>query len=77
MFDSNIIGGAARMIDPRNFRLKVFLAIAVGALLTAAALRHILHVYGGISREEIRWDALGFAAIGILAILLFRTASKQ
>jgi hypothetical protein len=65
------------MIDPRNFRLKFFIATAVGALLTAAALRHILHVYGGISREEIRWDALTFAALGIIVIVLFRRASKQ
>jgi hypothetical protein len=65
------------MIDPRSFRLKGFLAIAFGAVLTAAALRHVLHVYGGISREEIRWDALSFAVIGILAIVLFRRMSKQ
>jgi hypothetical protein len=65
------------MIDPRSFRLKGFLAIALGAVLTAAALRHILHVYGGISREEIRWDALAFALIGVLAFFLFRRASKQ
>lgn len=65
------------MMDPRSFRLKAFLGVALGAVLVAAALRHVLHVYGGFSREEIRWDALSFAMIGILAILLYRRLSKQ
>jgi hypothetical protein len=65
------------MIDPTSFRLRGFLAITICAVLTAAALRHVLHVYAGISREEIRWDALAFAVIGIGAILLFRKTSKN
>jgi hypothetical protein len=65
------------MIDPRSFRLKAFLAVAFGAVLIAATLRHVLHVYGGFSREEIRWDALSFAIIGILAISLYRRLSKR
>jgi hypothetical protein len=65
------------MIDPRSFRLKAFLAVASGAVLIAALLRHVLHVYGGLSREEIRWDALFFAIVGVLAVSLYRRFSKR
>ncbi len=56
------------MLDPRSFRFRTFLAIVLAAVLTAALLRHSLHVYGGIPREEIRWDALVtvFLAVGAL-----------
>ena len=46
------------MIETLNARFRhpvVFLIIAV---FVAAALRHVLHVYGWISREEIRTGAL-------------------
>jgi hypothetical protein len=60
------------MWDPRTFRFRNFLAIALATVLTAAALRHVLHVYGGIPREEIRWDALMAILIVIIAITLVR-----
>ncbi|HTO66773.1 MAG TPA: hypothetical protein VMM15_36615 [Bradyrhizobium sp.] len=41
------------------------MAIVFAAVLIAAILRHVLHVYGGIPREEIRVDA--FIAILIVA----------
>lgn len=65
------------MWDPRSFRLKNFLAIALAAVLTAAALRHTLHVYGGIPREEIRWDALIAVVITVVAVIAIRRASRQ
>ncbi len=52
--------------DPRNFRLRYLLAVLIAAIAIAAALRHGLHVYGGISREGIRSDAL----VGILVVVL-------
>jgi hypothetical protein len=59
------------LLDPRQFRLRYFLAIVFGAILIAALLRHVLHVYGGMSREDIRADALIAALfIGVGAILL-------
>ena len=59
------------MLDPRQFRLRYFLAIVFGAILIAALLRHVLHVYGGMSREDIRADALIAALfIGVGAMLL-------
>ena len=65
------------LLDPRSFRLRNFLAIAFAAVFTAAALRHVLHVYGGISREEIRADALLVILIVAVATILFRRVSRR
>jgi branched-subunit amino acid transport protein len=64
-------------LDPRSFRLRNFLAIALAAVFTAAVLRHVLHVYGGISREEIRADALLAILIAAVATILFRRMSGR
>jgi hypothetical protein len=63
--------------DPRSFRLRNFLAIVFAAVLIAAILRHVLHVYGGLPREEIRVDS--FIAILIVAAVtvFFQRASRQ
>jgi hypothetical protein len=45
----------------------------LAAVVTAAALRHLLHVQVGFTREEIRTGGLITAAIGIfLAVAFFR-----
>jgi hypothetical protein len=63
--------------DPREFRLRSFLVLAFATVLLAALLRHVLHVYGGLSREDIRVDALLAAlAIGVMAAL-FRRAYRS
>jgi hypothetical protein len=63
--------------DPREFRLRYFLLVAFAAILIAALLRHVLHVYGGLSREDIRADALIAAlTIGVAAIF-FRRAYRR
>ena len=63
--------GVARMYSlDRRFRYVV--AFLIGALITAAVLRHVLHVYGGITREEMRWDALIAVPAIALAIIIFR-----
>jgi len=41
-----------------NARMKYTLLFFIAALLVAAVLRHTVHVYGGVSREEIRAAAL-------------------
>ncbi len=64
-------------VDPRNFRLRNFLAIAFAAVLTAAALRHVLHVYGGISREEIRANALLAILIVAVATVFYQRVSQR
>jgi hypothetical protein len=64
------------VLDPREFRLRYLLIVAVGTILIAALLRHILHVYGGLSREDIRVDALITALIVGVATFLFRKAYR-
>ena len=64
------------MLDPRSFRLRDFLVVALAAVFTAAVLRHVLHVYGGISPEEIRADALLAVLTVAVATILFRRVSR-
>jgi hypothetical protein len=65
------------VLDPREFRLRYFLLVVLAAILIAALLRHVLHVYGGLSREDIRADALIAALIiGVVAIF-FRRAYRR
>ena len=68
--------GVASM-DPLDRRFKYVVAFLIGALITAAALRHVLHVYGGITREEIRWDALMAIPAVTLAIIFFRRKRQR
>src|ERR1700747_3689027 len=72
-----VLPGDSPVWDPRSFRLRNFLAIVFAAVLTAAILRHVLHVYGGIAREEIRCDA--FIAILIVAAVtvFFQRVSRR
>ena len=65
------------MLDPREFRLRYLVAIMVGTILIAALLRHVLHVYGGISREDIRVDALIAALIIGVAAILYKRAYRR
>ena len=53
-------------MDPTRFRLRYILGIIAAATLTAAALRHFVHVDGGFSREEIRTYALVAAVLVVL-----------
>ena len=64
------------MLDPREFRLRYVVAIVVGTILIAALLRHLLHVYGGLSREDIRVDALIAALIVGVAAFLYKRAYR-
>jgi len=72
--------GAIRVMDPREFRFRELAWVALAAVVTAALLRHALHVYGGLSRDDIRSDALiAMAAIVVVVIVksLFRRAPRQ
>ena len=65
------------MPDPRDFRLRNFLLVVLATVLLAGLLRHVLHVYGGWSREDIRLNALlGAAVIGV-ATLFFRRLYRR
>jgi hypothetical protein len=61
-----------QMLDPRDFRLRHFLLIALVSVLVAAVLRHTLHVYGNISPKDIGVDALVSAAVIALAVICLR-----
>jgi hypothetical protein len=59
-------------MDTLNLRFRHVLAFLIGAVITAAALRHGFHVYGGFSREEIRLDALlALLAVAVLSMVSF------
>jgi hypothetical protein len=65
------------VLDPREFRLRYLVAIMVGTILIAALLRHVLHVYGGLSREDIGVDALIAAVIIGAAAILYKRAYRR
>jgi hypothetical protein len=65
------------MWDPRSFRLRYFFVIVLAAVLTAGVLRHALHVYGGIPREDIRWEALAAALVAIGATLVIQRVWRR
>jgi hypothetical protein len=63
---------ATPMMKSTNDRFRYVLALIIGALATAASLRHLIHTYGGLPREEIRAGALLAIPIVALAIVFYR-----
>jgi hypothetical protein len=60
-------------MDPTKFRMRYFIGFLFAAVISAAVLRHVLHVQGGFTRREILGGALAAAAISIfLAAVLLR-----
>ena len=56
-------------MDPTKIRMRYLLCILAAAVLTAAVLRHALHVHAGFTRKEIA--ILAFVAlVGVLAAIL-------
>jgi hypothetical protein len=49
----------------------------LAAILVAALLRHVLHVYGGLSREDIRADALIAVLVIVVTSILLRRLSRR
>ena len=66
------LSGVAGRMESLNLRFRYVLAFLVGAVITAAVLRHAVHVYGGISREDIRAGALMAIPVVALAIIFSR-----
>jgi hypothetical protein len=64
-------------MDPRDFRLRYFLLIVLAAVLIAAVLRHTLHVYGGLSREDIGFDAVLAAGAVVLVMIVLRRVFRR
>jgi hypothetical protein len=58
-------------MDPTKLRMRYLLGILLAAVVTAAALRHILHTEVGFSREEIRTGVLVTTAVCIFLTVIF------
>jgi hypothetical protein len=63
-------------MDPTNLRMRYVVGIFLAAVVTAAVLRHVVHIYGGVSREEIRWVSLA-AVVGIVLLVLFLVRRRR
>jgi hypothetical protein len=57
-----------------NARFRHVVAFAIAAVVTAALLRHTVHVYGGYSPADIRAGAL--MAIPLVAVLFALSGDK-
>jgi hypothetical protein len=64
-------------MDPTKLRMRYLLGIFLAAVVTAAALRHFLHVQVGIAPEDIRTGVLISAAIGIFLLVAFFRSSRR
>jgi hypothetical protein len=64
------------MIEALNARFRSVVAFVVAAVLTAAVLRHVLHVYGGLLREEIRAGAI-MALLALSFLSIFYTRKRR
>ncbi len=64
-------------MDPRTFRFRYLIGIVLATILIAAVLRHVLHVYGGLSREDIRADALIALFVIVTTAIAVRRFSRR
>jgi hypothetical protein len=69
--------GVASWMESLDQRFRHALAFLIGAVITAAALRHGVHIYGGIPREEIREGALMAIPAVALALIFFRRERRR
>ena len=65
------------MLDELTLRVKYVLVFLIGAVITAVALRHVMHVYGGFSREQIRIGTLLAIPVVALALIFVRRRWRQ
>ena len=62
-------------MDPTKIRMSYLLVILFAAILTAAVLRHVLHVNAGFTRREILEGAL--ACVGLTICLAFALRRRR
>ena len=60
------IGRATKMVTSLNRRYKAVLLFVCAAILTAAFLRHDMHVYWQISPHDIRVGSLAMLAVAVV-----------
>jgi hypothetical protein len=59
-------------MDPTKIRMRYLLITLLAAVITAAVLRHVLHVKAGFTRMEIFEGALACLALAIFFGLALR-----
>jgi hypothetical protein len=64
-------------MDPTKLRMRYLLGFLVAAVVTAAALRHFLHVEVGFTREDIRSAVLIIAAICVFLAVAFFLSRRR
>lgn len=73
--ESAALLAVARMLfcamDPTKIKARYLIGIILAAVITAAVLRHVLHVTAGFSRKEILAGALIGASIGTFLTVVF------
>ena len=62
-------------MDPTKIRMSHLLVILFAAILTAAVLRHVLHVNAGFTHREILEGAL--ACVGLTICLVFALRRRR
>jgi len=65
------------MMDTLNARFRHVVVFLIIAVFVAAVLRHVLHVYGWISREDIRTGALIALALAVLFYLAVPAITRR
>ena len=62
-------------MDPTKIRMSYLLVVLFAAIITAAVLRHVLHVHAGFTRREILEGAL--ACVGLTVCLAFALRRRR
>ena len=65
------------MFETLNARFRRVLISLIAAVFVAAVLRHVLHAYGWISREDIRTGAMIALALAVLFYLAISTRWRR
>ena len=64
-------GKLAGMMTALNARFRTIVMLSFAAVVTAALLRHGIHIYGGVTPTDIRIGSLfGIPALGLVVLLL-------
>jgi len=65
------------VMDPTKIRMRHLLVVLLAAIITAAVLRHVLHVNAGFSRIEIFEGALACVALAVFLSLAWRRLRRD
>ena len=65
------------MLETLNVRFRRVLISLIAAVFVAAVLRHVLHAYGWISREDIRTGAMIALALAVLFYLAVPAITRR